>query len=249
MRSFFARSFRYGGVVFLSALAFVPAAALASTSNGGRPWLHVGSSGRWVGVAQRDLDLIGYPLQATNSYGTATKTQVDRFKKNHRLKQAGGVGPEAWHALVDQVRSEQRVKYRPAHLNSKGLAVAPRNAPAVVKRAIAAANRIAFKPYCYAGGHGSWSSPCYDCSGSVSYALHGGGLLWSPLALFYSYGSAGLGKWMTIYTNSAHAYMRLDGLWFDTVAQQWGSPGHGDRWSTKRVDRAAGFIARHPSRL
>jgi hypothetical protein len=200
-------------------------------------------------VAQRDLDLIGYPLQATNSYGMATKTQVDRFKKNHRLKQAGGVGPQAWRALVKQVQREQHIKYRPAHLNSRGLAVAPRNAPAVVKRAIAAANRIAFKPYCYGGGHGSWSSPCYDCSGSVSYALHGGGLLWSPMAYSGFYGSSGRGKWMTIYANHTHVYMRLDGLWFDTADQQWGSYGRGDRWSTKRVDPAAGYLMRHPPRL
>ena len=248
MRSIFARSLRYGGAVLLLALVLVPSAA-ASTTNGGRPWLHVGAHGYWVSVAQRDLTLVGYRLQDTGIYGPATKTQVDRFKKNHRLHQGGGIGPLAWRALVTQVRHEQSIKYRPAHLNSKGLAVAPRNAPAVVKRAISAANRIAFRPYCYAGGHGSWASPCYDCSGSVSYALHGGGLLWSPLALFYSYGSSGLGKWMTIYTNSRHAYMRLDGLWFDTADQQWGSYRRGDRWSTKRIDPASGYIVRHPSRL
>lgn len=248
MRSIFARSLRFGGLVFLAAVLFVPAAS-ASSSSGGRPWLHMGASGRWVGVAQNDLDLIGYSVQTTDSYGMATKTQVDRFKKNHRLKQAGGVGPAAWHALVGQVRSEQRIKYRPAHLNSKGLAVAPRDAPAVVKRAIAAANRIAFTPYCYGGGHGSWASPCYDCSGSVSYALHGGGLLWSPMAYSGYYGVAGRGKWMTLYANHTHVYMRLDGLWFDTADQQWGSYGRGDRWSTKRVDPASGYLQRHPSRL
>ena len=248
MRSIFAGSLRFGGVVLLSVLAFVPAAG-ASSSNGGRPWLHVGASGRWVGVAQRDLDLIGYPLQDTNSYGTATKAQVDRFKKNHRLKEAGGVGPAAWQALVNQVKSEQRIKYHRAHLNSRGLAVAPRDAPADVKRAIAAANRIAFKPYCYGGGHGSWSSPCYDCSGSTSYALHGGGLLWAPMAYSGFYGVAGKGKWMTIFANHTHVYMQLDGLWFDTADQQWGSYGRGDRWSTKRVDPASGYLQRHPPRL
>jgi hypothetical protein len=246
LRSIFARSLGYGGAVVLTALAFIPAAAASTTR--GRPWLHVGSTGRWVGVAQRDLTLIGYPVQDTGSYGSAMQTQVTRFKNKHGLHQ-GGIGPRTWRALVAQVNTEQRIKYRPAHLNSRGLAVAPRNAPGVVKRAIAAANHIAFKPYCYAGGHGSWASPCYDCSGSVSYALHGGGLLWAPLALFYSYGSPGLGKWMTIYTNSRHAYMRLDGLWFDTADQQWGSYARGDRWSTRRVDPAAGYIVRHPSRL
>lgn len=241
------RSLRYGGAVFLAALVFLPSAGASTTA--GRPSLHVGSSGLWVGVAQRDLTLVGYPLQDTGFYGPAMKTQVSRFKKNHKLQAKGGLGSLAWHALVAQVKREQHIKYRPAHLNSKGLAVAPRNAPAVVKRAIAAANRIAFTPYCYAGGHGSWSSPCYDCSGSTSYALHGGGLLWSPMAYMGGYGSAGFGKWMTIYANHTHVYMRLDGLWFDTADQQWGSYGRGDRWSTKRVDPASGYLARHPARL
>jgi hypothetical protein len=248
LRSIFARLFRYGGAVLLSALVLVPSAA-ASTTSGGRPWLHVGAQGFWVGVAQRDLTLVGYAVQDTGTYDSATKTQVDRFKKNHRVHQGGGIGPLAWHALVAQVRQEQSIRYRPAHLNSKGLAVAPRNAPAVVKRAIAAANRIAFRPYCYAGGHGSWSSPCYDCSGSTSYALHGGGLLWSPMAYMGGYGFPGLGKWMTIFANHTHVYMQLDGLWFDTADQQWGSYRRGDRWSTKRVDPASGYLARHPSRL
>jgi hypothetical protein len=247
LRSIFARSLRYGGAVFLAALVLIPSAAASTTA--GRPSLHVGSSGFWVGVAQRDLTLVGYPLEDTGYYGPATKTQVSRFKKNHKLQVNGGLGSLAWRALVTQVKSEQHIKYRPAHLNSKGLAVAPRNAPAVVKRAIAAANRIAFTPYCYAGGHGSWSSPCYDCSGSTSYALHGGGLLWSPMAYMGGYGSAGFGKWMTIYANHTHVYMWLDGLWFDTADQQWGSYGRGDRWSTKRVDPASGYLARHPPRL
>lgn len=248
MGSIFARSLRYGGAVLLSALVLVPSAA-ASTTKGGRPWLHVGSSGFWVGVAQRDLTLVGYSVEDTGTYGSAMKTTVERFKKNHGLQQNGGLGPLAWKALVAQVRSEQRIKYRPAHLNSKGLAVAPRNAPAVVKRAIAAANRIAFKPYCYGGGHGSWTSSCYDCSGSTSYALHGGGLLWTPMAYMGGYGSAGFGKWITIFANHTHVYMRLDGLWFDTADQQWGSYRRGDRWSTQRVDPASGYLVRHPPRM
>ena len=247
MRSIFARSVRLGGsAALLSVLAFlIPSAAAAS----GRPSLHVGSRGFWVGVAQRDLTLIGYPLQDTGYYGPGMKTQVSRFKKSHRLPQKGGIGPLAWHALVAQVNHEQSIRFRPARINWKGLAVAPRNAPGVVKRAIAAANRIAFRPYCYGGGHGSWASSCYDCSGSVSYALHGGGLLWSPLAWFGSYGSSGLGKWMTIYTNSSHAYMRLDGLWFDTADQNWGSYGRGDRWSRTRISGPSGYLVRHPSRM
>ena len=60
-------------------------------------------------------------------------------------------------------------------------AIAPADAPAVVKQVIAAANRISATPYLWGGGHGRWWDKGYDCSGSVSYALHGGGLLESPL--------------------------------------------------------------------
>jgi peptidoglycan hydrolase-like protein with peptidoglycan-binding domain len=211
----------------------------------------MGSSGFWVGVAQRDLTVIGYPLQDTGYYGPAMKKQVSRFKAHHGLSKAGGLGPRAWHVLVLQVKREQRIRFRPAHINWKGLAVAPASAPGVVKRVIAAANRIAFKPYIYGGGHASWNSPGYDCSGSVSYALHGGGLIWYPedSSELESYGAANLGKWMTLYTNAGHVYMHLDGLWFDTAAQQWGSYGRGDRWSRTRIEGSSGYMMRHPFRF
>ena len=44
-----------------------------------------------------------------------------------------------------------------------------------------AANKIAFDPYIYGGGHASFNAAGYDCSGSVSYVLHAGGLLATPL--------------------------------------------------------------------
>ena len=63
----------------------------------------------------------------------------------------------------------------------RGLAYAPSRAPVKVKQVIWAANKIRHRPYKWGGGHGSWKDTGYDCSGSVSYALHGGGLLASPL--------------------------------------------------------------------
>jgi cell wall-associated NlpC family hydrolase len=134
-----------------------------------------------------------------------------------------------------------------ATLNSQGLAVPPANAPEVVREVIAAANKIAFKPYVYGGGHSSWTSTGYDCSGSVSYALHGGGLLSSPYdsTQFETYGTAGAGNWMTLYANSGHVYMDIAGLWFDTADQS--SSNNNDRWSTTRVSSARGFIVRHPT--
>ncbi len=63
------------------------------------------------------------------------------------------------------------------------LASAPESAPPAVKAAIAAANSITSTPYVWGGGHGSWYSYGYDCSGAVSFALYGGGLLEHPAHL------------------------------------------------------------------
>ncbi|HEX4564622.1 MAG TPA: hypothetical protein VH115_09225, partial [Solirubrobacteraceae bacterium] len=115
-----------------------------------------------------------------------------------------------------------------------------------VARVIAAGNEIATRPYVYGGGHGSFQSYGYDCSGSVSYALHGGGLLSSPedSTGLESYGAPGPGQHITIYANSEHAFMVVDGKRFDTVAQQEG----GSRWASSTTS-TAGYVVRHPEGL
>ncbi len=108
---------------------------------------------------------------------------------------------------------------------------------------IRAANRIASHPYKYGGGHGSFRDSGYDCSGSVSYALHGGGLLRSPLdsGAFMSYGAPGRGRYITIYANPGHVYMVVNGRRFDTSARF----ETGSRWtSTHRSP--SGYVVRHP---
>jgi peptidoglycan hydrolase-like protein with peptidoglycan-binding domain len=134
-----------------------------------------------------------------------------------------------------------------ARLDSDGLAVPPADAPAVIRDAIAAANQIAFLPYIYGGGHASFIADGYDCSGSVSFALHGGGLLSSPLdsSEFETWGSRGRGRWITLWTNAGHVYMNIAGLWFDTAAQD--SANGNDRWSATRVSAPKGFMVRHPT--
>jgi hypothetical protein len=112
-----------------------------------------------------------------------------------------------------------------------------------VKNAIFAANQITHKPYRYGGGHRTWRDRGYDCSGSVSYALHGGGLLTSPLpsSSFMRWGLAGRGLWITIYTNPGHAYLIIAGLRFDTSG-----PGErGPRWR-KSARSSRTYVARHP---
>jgi len=121
------------------------------------------------------------------------------------------------------------------------------NAPGSVRAVIAAANQIAFKPYIYGGGHGSWRDAGYDCSGSVSYALHGARLISAPddSSGLESYGRPGAGRWITIWANSGHTYMYVAGLRFDTSAQ--GDSG-GSRWTEQRRSND-GYVERHPRGL
>jgi peptidoglycan hydrolase-like protein with peptidoglycan-binding domain len=112
-----------------------------------------------------------------------------------------------------------------------------------VSRVIAAGNEIATRPYVYGGGHGSFKSNGYDCSGSVSYALHGAGLINSPedSSQLESYGASGPGKHITIYANSQHTFMVVNGKRFDTVAQAQ----TGTRWSSSTTS-TSGYVVRHP---
>jgi peptidoglycan hydrolase CwlO-like protein len=133
-----------------------------------------------------------------------------------------------------------------ATIDSSGDAIPPANAPLAVRGAIAAANQIDDLPYIWGGGHGSFTSSGYDCSGAVSYMLHGGGFLSSPLDStgFEVWGDSGGGNWITVFANSGHAWAYVAGLRFDT-----GGPGggNGPRWSTVMRDDASSFVARHPS--
>ena len=135
---------------------------------------------------------------------------------------------------------------RPKAKLVNGKAVVPSCAPGRVERVIEAANRIAKgKGYCMGGGHSSWSSPCYDCSGAVSYALHGGDFLDSPLpsGALASWGRRGKGTWITVYANSGHAYAVFAGLRFDTSM----TPGAGPGWSSE-MRSSSGYRVRHKGR-
>jgi cell wall-associated NlpC family hydrolase len=125
-------------------------------------------------------------------------------------------------------------------------AIAPANAPLAVKRVIAAANRIRTTPYIWGGGHRRWQDAGYDCSGSVSYALHGARMLTTPLTSgsFETWGEAGAGRWITVYANASHVYMVVAGLRFDTAGD---TSGTGPRWHpTTRAAASGRFVVRHP---
>jgi hypothetical protein len=134
-----------------------------------------------------------------------------------------------------------------AKLQSDGLAAAPLDAPPEVQEAVWAANKIIGLPYVYGGGHGNFKSRGYDCSGTVSYALHGANLLRSPLdsGSFMRWGLAGKGDWFTVYTNPGHAFAVIAGLRLDTSPAGDRSGLRGPRW--RPVLRSTrGFKARHP---
>ncbi|MBA3864783.1 MAG: C40 family peptidase [Solirubrobacterales bacterium] len=124
-------------------------------------------------------------------------------------------------------------------------AIAPPDAPPAVTQAIAAANRIRSTPYVWGGGHGRWWDRGYDCSGSVSYALHGGGLLEAPLVSgsFTTWGEPGPGTWITIYANRKHVYAVIAGLRWDTGGDLAGTTG--PRWHAE-PPYPKGFVVRHP---
>lgn len=127
----------------------------------------------------------------------------------------------------------------------KGKAIPPHTAPKRVKGVIRAANKIRNKPYLWGGGHSSWHSSGYDCSGAVSFALRGGKFVADPMTSgsMAGWGQSGRGDWITVYANSGHAYMIVAGLRFDTA----NNPGDGPRWSKSQVSIPGTFFtARHP---
>ena len=154
---------------------------------------------------------------------------------------AGGATPVIGGATPDDpvgVPGEKAV------LNPDGTATAPASAPPEVHAIVAAANEIATKPYKYGGGHARWKDSGYDCSGSVSYALRGAGLLDSPMPSsgFMTWGERGRGRWVTIYAHGGHMYMVVAGLRFDT------SGAKPSRWQTS-TRSSSGFVVRHPPGL
>ena len=124
----------------------------------------------------------------------------------------------------------------------KGKAIPPANAPPRVVKVIKAANKIRNKPYKWGGGHGRWNDSGYDCSGAVSYALHGGRMLKAPMpsGSFESWGKRGKGDWITVYAHSGHVYAVIAGLRWDTSM----TPGNGPGWS-KQMRSPRGFTKRH----
>jgi peptidoglycan hydrolase-like protein with peptidoglycan-binding domain len=212
-----------------------------------------GMHGHDIRVLQDLLGNAGYDVTVDGEFGNVTFKAVEAFESQHgrpvdgamdadditALRAAAAAGPAPVAATA--------VNNGPtATVGADGLAVAPAGAPPQVQQIIAAGNQIASKPYKFGGGHGKWIDSGYDCSGSVSFALHGAGLLDQamPSGSFVSWGDPGPGQWVTIYANGGHMYMVVAGLRFDTS----GRSNHNTRWQTEQRS-GDGYTVRHPPGL
>jgi len=201
----------------IAVLAVLPAAAVASTG----------------GASPGGAATPATPAAAVRASGGAAPGAVVKPQRRHRVRKrrvpvtATTVTPPAPAALLDD-----------------GTASPPASAPAEVAAVIAAGNRIASLPYRWGGGHARWEDTGYDCSGSVGYALHGGGLLDASVTSgdLMAYGERGPGTWITIYANPDHVYMVVAGLRFDT------SGARPSRWQ-ETPRSGAGYAVRHPAGL
>jgi len=214
-----------------------------------------GMSGHDIKVLQDFLSRAGFKVGIDGEFGASTEKAVEKFETAQSrpvdgIMDAGDI--DALRTLAGQAdpgAGTQPTQLAPgdtAQIGSDGLAIAPASAPDQVKAIIAAGNQIASKPYKYGGGHGKWNDTGYDCSGSVSYALHGAGLLDSPLTsgAFESWGDPGPGQWVTIYGKASHAFMVVAGIRFDTS----GRTTNNTRWQAD-MRSSSGYVAVHPPGL
>ncbi|MFL5894049.1 MAG: peptidoglycan-binding protein [Thermoleophilaceae bacterium] len=238
---------RMSAACVAGAMFALPAAALARF---GDQTLATGSHGHDVRVLQSWLDKLGFATSVDGEFGRHTRWAMRRFEQAKGLPINGvltssdaQVLRRAMHARFSSDAPTELGPGSQATMSSDGMhAIAPADAPPEIQQAIATANRIVGKPYKYGGGHGQWEDSGYDCSGTVSYALHGAGLLRRPMASgdLEGWGSSGAGQWLTVYANGGHAYAVIAGLRLDTS----GSGGRGPRWHTD-LRSSSGYVVRH----
>jgi cell wall-associated NlpC family hydrolase len=243
---------------FAVALA-IPSSAAAARY--GSRTLATGMHGGDVKQLQRYLTEAGHRTSADGQFGPRTARALRATERELELR-SNGIATRREQRAIRRAVAEPptgggavyvapppATKVKPGAkgvVTAEGFAVPPASAPRVAKAVIAAGNEIAIAPYKWGGGHGKWRDDGYDCSGSVSYALHGAGLLDSALVSgdFARWEEKGAGRWISIYANRDHVYMVVAGMRFDTSAQS----RTGSRW-TAEMRSPDGFSVTHPQKL
>jgi cell wall-associated NlpC family hydrolase len=244
-------------ILLVAALA-VPSSASAAPF--GSRTLATGSQGADVKKLQRYLGAAGHPVARDGEFGPRTRRALRATERELELSSDGIATAREQRAIRRAVKTfgaggaayieppppEEAVPGARGSVTADGFAVPPASAPQAVKDLIAAGNAIAKTPYKWGGGHGRWDDTGYDCSGSVSYALHGAALLDASLVSgdFARWGSPGPGRWITIYANRDHVYMTVAGMRFDTSARS----RTGSRWTAEERP-SDGFAVTHPRGL
>ncbi len=225
---------------------------------GSRLPLKSGMEGSDVKALQQALATVGESIDIDGGFGPETAKVLADWQASAALVPDGVLDASDLSALNQQVASAIAASTSTAvpptspltaTIGPDGLAVAPPGAPAAVTAAIAAANAIATTPYVYGGGHKSFTDTAYDCSGSVSYALHGADLLDATMTSgeLESWGQPGIGQWITVYANADHTFMVIAGIRFDTSGQKQAG---GTRWQPLTTRSTyTGFVVRHPAGL
>ena len=257
--------FRCAAAALVAVALLLPATAAANQSEPGLSTLRSAvvtaiahsRAGDAIDTLNNSLALLGarYRLERRqDDEGTAAPPEQPKVITDPSKMPAASAGSNGSYEPSSAARSGKLFAHvrstEPGSSNAillTGVALAPPDAPEAIKGVINNANSIVGRPYIWGGGHGSWYATGYDCSGSVSFALFGGGLIPEPLTsgALEGWGAPGPGKWITVYANATHTFAEVAGLRWDTVGDENGT---GPRWHLAPT-ATAGFVARHPPGL